>query len=131
MQGQDEEQPAFNQADFPSLGGGARQQGHAGMANGGGDGGGLGGAELYSSLAQQKVTNQLSEFSIQTEDFPALPGAPTQRGGPDDQQDGQVPPPPPIHTSPHPRTHSPQPHPSRMEAGISHFLFWEIFVPGL
>ena len=58
----------FDMSDFPSLGG----------AGGAGDPASLLVAEGYGAVALQK---QHPEFSIQNEDFPALPGAPGPGGG--------------------------------------------------
>ena len=86
-QEQQQEGPAFDTTDFPSLGGAARQQQqqqqHAASVGGLGALGG-GGGDPYANLGLRKaavaaaVAGGATEFSIQSEDFPALPGT-TQR----------------------------------------------------
>ena len=65
---------SFDASEFPALGGagqGTPRGPQAGLANG--DGPAVPGGDLYNSLMSK---NQLSsEFSIQNEEFPALPGA--------------------------------------------------------
>ena len=88
--------PAFDMAsDFPSLGGprpgqgpgGAPGQGMPGVPHLGGPGGpmGMGGPGGPMGMPPSKPQ---SEFSIQSEDFPELPGAPKApgQGGSDDEQ---------------------------------------------
>ncbi|KAK9831119.1 hypothetical protein WJX74_004011 [Apatococcus lobatus] len=69
----DRDHLSFDASEFPALGGGGSgQRGpQPGLANG--DGPAVPGGDLYNSLMSK---NQLSsEFSIQNEEFPALPGA--------------------------------------------------------
>lgn len=107
--GQEQDQPVFDQSEFPALGGGApgqRQQTQA-LANGDSLGHG---ANLYNNIALQgKTANHFAtDFSIQNEsEFPAL-GSVGSRGGEDQGPDGQpgstkVPftPPPPSPPLPH------------------------------
>ena len=88
--GQDQDQPVFDQSEFPALGGGAagqRQQTHA-LANGDSLGPG---ANLYNNIALQgKAVNHFAaDFSIQNEsEFPAL-GSVGSRGGDEQGSDGQ------------------------------------------
>ena len=69
----DRDHLSFDASEFPALGGGGSgtRGPQAGLANG--DGPAVPGGDLYNSLMSK---NQLSsEFSIQNEEFPALPGA--------------------------------------------------------
>jgi len=73
--GGEPDQPVFGDSDFPSLGGGGGpaqdrlvgqdEAGHLGFSA----------ADPYSLSSLQKAGTPHSEFSIQTEDFPALPSA--------------------------------------------------------
>lgn len=68
---QEKEQPAFDASEFPALGGGARgQAGPSGEASGS-----MEGANLYANLSGMHKGMLPSEFNIQSEEFPALPGA--------------------------------------------------------
>ena len=69
---QDKEQPAFHDSEFPALGGALRSS-NVGLPNGDRPGS-LDGANLYASLGVHKGLLP-SEFNIQSEEFPALPGA--------------------------------------------------------
>ena len=84
-QGQEQEQASFDPSDFPALGGPPR--GQAGLANG--DGAGLGAPDLYSNLGMHKGVLP-SEFNMQSEEFPALPGAAAARGHPGGEERGQT-----------------------------------------
>mmetsp|Transcript_65508 Transcript_65508/g.207068 ORF Transcript_65508/g.207068 Transcript_65508/m.207068 type:complete len:721 (-) Transcript_65508:104-2266(-) len=81
MQGSGEgDQPAFDMSDFPSLGGRQPGGGMPGLGGLGANGDMSLGMDPYGAIAMQKAGQQHPEFSIQNEDFPALPGAPG--GGP-------------------------------------------------
>lgn len=69
---QDKEQPAFHDSEFPALGGALRSQ-NVNLANGDRPGS-IDSANLYASLGVHKGLLP-SEFNIQSEEFPALPGA--------------------------------------------------------
>ncbi|KAK9829533.1 hypothetical protein WJX72_006351 [[Myrmecia] bisecta] len=88
--GQDTEQPAFDSSEFPALGTGQRQQPAQGNSLANGDGTSLVGAELYGNLARGGLGPN-NEFSIQNEEFPALPGAsaPPRTGEGEQGQDQQ------------------------------------------
>ena len=85
---QEKEQPAFDASEFPALGGGLR--GNVGLANGDSSGTLEGSNNLYANLGMQKGMLP-SEFNIQSEEFPALPGAnaSSRTGGEDSQQSDQ------------------------------------------
>ena len=83
---QEKEQPAFDASEFPALGGGLR--GNVGLANGDSSGALEGSNNLYANLGMQKGMLP-SEFNIQSEEFPALPGANAgSRTGAEDRQQG-------------------------------------------
>ena len=65
---QEKEQPAFDDSQFPALGGGPRGQG-AGLANGGERPSSLEGVNLYANLGVHKGMLP-SEFNIQVSPFP-------------------------------------------------------------
>ena len=68
---QDKEQPAFHESEFPALGGVLRNA-NVGLPNGDRPGS-LDGANIYAHIGQHKGLLP-SEFNIQSEEFPALPG---------------------------------------------------------
>ena len=85
---QEKEQPAFDASEFPALGGGLR--GSVGLPNGDSSGTLEGSNNLYANLGMQKGMLP-SEFNIQSEEFPALPGAnaSSRTAGEDRQQNDQ------------------------------------------
>lgn len=88
--GQDEDQPVFDQSEFPALGGGALGQRTQAQALANGDSLGHG-AYLYNNIALQgKAVNHFAaDFSIQNEsEFPAL-GSVGSRGGDEQGSDSQ------------------------------------------
>ena len=69
---QDKEQPAFHDSEFPALGGVLRSA-NVGIPNGDRPGS-LDGSNMYAHIGTHKGLLP-SEFNIQSEEFPALPGA--------------------------------------------------------
>lgn len=69
---QDKEQPAFHDSEFPALGGVLRSA-NVGIPNGDRPGS-LDGSNIYAHIGVHKGLLP-SEFNIQSEEFPALPGA--------------------------------------------------------
>mmetsp|Transcript_29750 Transcript_29750/g.41084 ORF Transcript_29750/g.41084 Transcript_29750/m.41084 type:complete len:660 (-) Transcript_29750:253-2232(-) len=87
-QGDETEASVLDLSEFPSLGG--RANGPPGSSTAGGGVQGAGGinpadglplGDPYGTVAMQKVNQPHSEFSIQNEDFPALPGVKAGEGG--------------------------------------------------
>lgn len=84
VSGVDPDQPAFDSSDFPSLGG---------ERAGGPDDGHMGLGDQYSLSSLHKAGSQHSEFSMQNEDFPALPSNATSNfghSGNDEMQGGNL-----------------------------------------
>lgn len=81
---QDQDQPVFDQSEFPALGNATTHGRGGGLPNGDAAGGSLGSAgDLYVNTALQSKSGggqMRSEFSIQDEaDFPALGGSNQQQ----------------------------------------------------
>lgn len=83
---QEKDQPTFDASEFPALGGSLRGQ-SVSLPNGDGSSN-VEGANLYANLSVHKGMLP-SEFNIQSEEFPALPGASaSNRAGAEDRQQG-------------------------------------------